>query len=390
MHRNPFDLNSLSPPNLKKLYQQLDDFGNNYPEIVEIHSLGLSDEGREIKAFHVTDRGRRSLAEKEVVVVICGRHGDELGAFAVGLQLLHWLVSEEASDIIKDQLLIIVPFANPDGFVRGEFFAPKDKLSGIEKNYIKLLVDKFRPDVLIDVHSIGRGDLEAVIAGHTSHTGEDDFISGLLGTRMIKGAELEGYPFILHLLGVQQLKPWTNVQYNNFICQECFELCHSLVFGLEVNHYSLDIDDAAQSGVAAIKPLLNAANKRFPWEYYSGYPNRIIKGNFLTSIRATGNRPGDRRESRYEIWNNRDSFTEPIRKIPDRRTIKIKTDYSGEILLHPISFCCRIRGRPNIRQVYLDDSETKFYTCEDDCSLYVFSDALSLNRGEHEVEIKLE
>lgn len=389
MHHHGLDFTFLFPPNLKKLYQQLGEFVGNYAEIVEIHSLALSNEGREIKSVYVTDP-RRPIEEKEVVAIICGRHGNELGAFAVGLQLLNWLVSEEAADVTSNHLVIVVPVANPDGFVRGEFFAPRDKLSGTEENYIRLLVDQFQPDVLIDVHSLGKGDLEAVITGHTFHTGEDDFISGLIAAKMIEGAEQMGYPFVLHPFGVQQPKPWTNVQYNNFICQECFERCHSLVFGLEVNHFSLDIGDAAQSGVAAIMPLLKTVKKRFPWEYHPGYPNRILKGNFLTSVRAAGSRPGDRRNSRYEIWNKRGAFTEPLRKMPDRRTIEIRTDYSGETLLHPISFCCRIRGRPNIRHVYLDGCETNFYTCEDDCSLYLFSDVLSLNRGEYEFQIKFD
>lgn len=387
MDTNPFDINVLFRRNLEDLYQQLDDFVGNYSEITEIHRLGLSDEGREIKAIHVTDIGR-PLAEKEVVVIICGRHGDELGAFAVGLQLLYWLVSEEASDIRRNQLLIIVPFANPDGFVRGEFFAPKDKISVVEKNYIRLLVDTFQPDVLIDVHSLGRGDLEAIIAGHTFHTGEDDFISGLLCARMIKGAELGGYPFILHSLGVQELKPWTNVRYNNFICQECFELCHSLVFGLEVNHFALGLKDAALSGLAAIRPLLKAGNARFPWEYHSGYPNRIIKGNFLTSIRSTGKDARERRISRMEIWKNRELFEEPERQMLDRNTVRIWMKYHGEPLSYPFAICSRIRGKPNVAAVHFNKDEVEFYICQDRCSTYVFTDIPVLNKSDYELTIE--
>ena len=389
MYHNPFDLNFLYPPNLERLYQQLAEFGGNYPETVEIRGFGFSDEGREIKAVLVTNRGR-PLEEKEIVAVICGRHGNELGAFAVGLRLLQWLVSEDAREIRKHQLLIVVPFSNPDGFIRGEFFAPRDKLSAIEKNYIGLLVDRFRPDALIDVHSVGRGDLEAVITGHTSHTGEDDFISGLLAARMIKGAEQEGYPFVFHQLGVQELQPWTNVQYNNFVCQECFELCHAIVIGLEVNHFALDIEDAAQSGVSAIISFLEAVTDRFSWEQHPGYPNKIIKGNFLTSIRAAGKQPGDRRESRYEMWRNKDQLSEPIRKMPNRKTIEIYMNYSGEELHHPVSLSCRIRGRPNIREVYLNESQTVFHTCEDNCSVYLFSDVFPLNEGKYKLQIKFD
>jgi len=53
---HPFDLNSLSPPHLEKLSEQLADFSGNHPDVVEQWSLGLSDAGREITALLVTDR----------------------------------------------------------------------------------------------------------------------------------------------------------------------------------------------------------------------------------------------------------------------------------------------------------------------------------------------
>jgi hypothetical protein len=41
----------------------------NNPGTVEIHSLGLSAEGRDIKAVYITDRGV-PLVEKEIAVVL--------------------------------------------------------------------------------------------------------------------------------------------------------------------------------------------------------------------------------------------------------------------------------------------------------------------------------
>jgi len=207
---------------------------------------------------------------------------------------------------------------------------------------------------------------------------------------MIEGAEQEGYPFLYHPLGVQAVHPWTVVRYNNFVCQECFERCHAIVMGLEVNHFALSVEDAARSGLAVLRPFLHAGIDRFSWEPHPGYPNTIIKGNFLTSLRAAGKRPGDRRESRYEMWQNRDLLSEPLRMMPDPKTIEVYTKYSGEETLHAVSVSCRMRGRPAVREVYLNGSQTEFYTCEDDCSLYLFSDVLSLTKGEYKLRIKFD
>jgi len=387
MGNKGFNFKALSPPNLEELYKQLEDFVYQNRSIAQIHSLGFSAEGRDIKAVDLTDK-TVPLSEKEITVIICGRHGDEIGAHASGLMLLQWLASKDAAHIRERQLLMIVPVANPDGFVRGEFFAPKDKLSEVEINTIGSLVETYLPDTLIDIHSLGRGDLEAIILAHSEHRGEDDFIYGILASRMLKGAEAAGFPFLVHTLGLQEPPPWTNVHYNNFICHKCYTHCHSIVFGLEVNHFALDLKNTALSAIAAIKPLLQSGNIRFPWERHLGYPNRILKGNLLTSIRSTGMDARERRLSREETWRNRSLFEEPKRKMLNERTIRIWTKYYGEPLSHYFCMCSRIRGKPNVARVRLNENEIEFFTCQDDCSTYVFADVRASEKGSYEFIIE--
>jgi len=374
---------------LDALYQDLDKFVARNQETAGVRSLGSSAEGYDIKAIYVTDR-EVPLEEKEIAMIICGRHGNERGAFAVGPELLEWLVSREGASTRNRQFVVVVPVANPDGFVRGEFLAPRDKLSVTEINAINALVKDWQPDAVIDVHSLGRADLEAVITAHTSHQGEDDFIHGMVASDMVRGAASQGYPFALHTLGTQKFIPWVNIGYNNFFCQELYDRFHPLVFGMEVNHFALDIADAARSGLAAITPLLETGNRRFPWEYCAGYPNRILVGNFLTSIRAAGKNSAERRRSRSEIWKNRKFFTEPKRVMPSRRMVRISTEYSGETLSCGVSLSCRIRGNPNIRHISLNNKkEVSFYTCNDDCSTYVFVDIQPVRAGGCEVSIEI-
>ena len=364
-------------------------------DVVELHSLGLSAEGRDIKAMYITDK-RVPLVEKEVAVIMGLRHGDEAGVAPAALSLLDWLVSEKGAETRRKQLVIFIPVVNPDGFVKQEFGAPRDKISGDESKIILPLILKSQADMLLDIHSLERGNLEAVITGHTEHLGEDDLIHGLAVRRMMEGAAVAGYPYVIHALGVQAVAPWLSTprpsnydtpSYNNWVCAPAYEQLHSLVIGMEVNDFYLSDDECGKSGLAAIIPLLELGNTRSSWEFASGYPNRIVRGNMLVSLRAAGQSAAERRESRMEIWQKRDFFTNPITMLPSKNRIKAKVKYSGEPLSNAFSICCRIRGNPAINGVSLNGIKTDYYSATDNCSTFVFVDVPPAVAGTYEVSI---
>jgi hypothetical protein len=195
-------------PSLDEIYQGLDQFADTNSDIARIESLGLSAEDREIKAAYVTDNSIPA-EKKEVALVICGRHGQELGTRVVGPALLDWLASAEGEETRQHQLVIVVPVANPDGCVRGEFWAPNDKLSETEENTIAALAEAYQPDAVIDIHSWGDlSDGEAVVTANTCHSGEDVFIHESIAAKMAEHAGAKGYPFLIHrtrLPGFQQI-----------------------------------------------------------------------------------------------------------------------------------------------------------------------------------------
>lgn len=367
----------------------------NNSATVELNSLGLSAEGRDIKAVYITDKSV-SLAEKEVAVVMGLRHGDEVGVVSAVSSLLDWLVSEGGAETRRRQLVIVIPVVNPDGFIKQEFGAPRDRISDDERKIILPLILECQADLLLDIHSLDRGDLEAVITGHTTHLGEDDLIHGLAACRMMEGAAVAGYPYVTHALGVQSLAPWLSTprpsnydtpSYNNWVCAPAYEQLHSLVMGMEVNDFYLNDDECGKSGLAAIIPLLELGNTRSSWEFASGYPNRIIRGNMLISLRAAGQSAAVRRESRMEIWQKRDFLTDPIRMLPSQNRIKAKVEYSGEPLSSAFSICCRIRGNPAINGVSLNGIKTDYYSSTDNCSTFVFVDVPPAVAGTYEVSI---
>ena len=158
-------------------YQELMDwifeFADHNQDIVSMETIGRSNEGRDIQAVHITDK-RYPIDHKEVVLIVLGRHGDELGTRVVGPAVLQWLASPEAKQHLKSQHILVVPVANPDACVKEIFGLPAFRLSSLEKNSLIKFGLKYIPDVVLDIHSVGKekhgfnwGGLEAVISTRT-------------------------------------------------------------------------------------------------------------------------------------------------------------------------------------------------------------------------------
>jgi hypothetical protein len=369
----------------------------NHHEIARAETIGQSNEGRDIKAIHVTDNGL-PVDDKEVVLIVIGRHGDELGTRVIGPALLEWLASEEAKAIIERQHIIVVPVANPDACVRAVFGLPVYHLSALEKKSILQLGMTHIPDLVLDIHSVGEekfgfnwGGIESVVIDHAANGGEDQYILREMAGEMIDGAAQEGYPFLLHTLEpYQNLRKKADVlselAYNNHFNGALYTSCHALTFGIEVNHFVLAPHETAESGLAVIKSALEMGNQVFPWEYYPGYPNRILSGDFLGSIRPRGKNAGERRVSRREIWHKRNFFEspfDPYREMAAPHSVKITLRYSGEEeIRNGLTVSFRVRGAPKMKRVSVNDGKIDYYTKEDQCSTYVFVDFETVRRDD--------
>jgi hypothetical protein len=243
------------------------------------------------------------IGDKEIALIIIGRHGDELGTRVVGPSILDWLASEAAQKTRDHQHVIVVPVANPDGCVHNVFGLLVHHLSDLEKRTLLPLGEKYVPDIVIDVHSVGKekfalnwGGLEGVIIDQNAKAGKDQYILGEMAREIIHGAARAGYPFLLHTLEYyQQLRKKADglpeSKFNNHVNGALYKAFHPLAFGMEVNYFVLSPHDTAQSGLAVITAMLERGNRISPWEYYPGYPNRILSGDFLVWIGPRGKAP---------------------------------------------------------------------------------------------------
>lgn len=366
---------------LEEIYRHSEQFVRRHSEMARFELLGRSPEDREVWAVHVTDPGVDD-AEKQVAVVVCGRHGSELGTRVVGPAVLDWLASAEAAETRRQQHVIVVPVANPDGCVRRSFWAPRDGLSDTETKTIAALAEAHQVDASIDVHSWGGSrDGEGIVTANTGGSGEDVFIYEALAARMASAAAQQGYPFHIH-------RSYRPRGYNNFYSGPCYDKLHALVFGMEVNHSCLTPRQAAESGLAVIKTLLFEGNTRAGWQMQEGYPNELLIGDFFTSIRATGSNAGERRKSRCRIWQNRSLFARPKREFQRPGTVRVETVYSGQAPDCPFALVCRIPRSPELKRVRLNGEIVEPNTTRDECSTYVSVDVRPSGKEQYELVVE--
>lgn len=374
-------------------YEEVEDWIENYintnKELAHAEIIGHSKEGRAIKAVHVTNNSL-SMDEKEIAFVIVGRHGDEVGTRVVGPAVLEWLASHDAKEIRDRQHVIVIPIANPDGCIHEVFGAPVTHLSDLEKSSLLPLGARYLPDIVLDVHSVGKekhglnwGGLEAVIIDQNATEGEDRYILGEMAREMLHAAGREGYPFLLHTLEPygdlkKKAEALTDLSFNNHVNRALYDAFHPLTFGMEVNHFVLRPDETARSGLAVIKSMLEMGNRVFPWDYHAGYPNRILSGDFLAWIGPRGRNAHERRTSRKEIWSKRRFFKAPFtpyREMLDMHSARITVKYTGEEpIASGITMGFRIRGTPRITSITMNGEKIDYYIKGDECSTYVFLD----------------
>jgi len=127
-------------------------------------------------------------------------------------------------------------------------------------------------------------------------------------------------------------------------------------------------------------------NQVFPWELYQGYPNRLLSGDFLASIRTRGINAGERRKSRQKIWNNIKSFSDPFnpyREVMDKHTLKVLCKYTGEEKIEggiTIGFC--LMNKPDIKKVWLNGAPVFFDVKKTPCSLNLFVDVEKIQKDD--------
>ena len=407
-----FDHMPMGEQGLREVYSWIDDYVKANQKIADKISLGKSEDNKwDIPAVIVTNKSI-SDDEKQNAVVTLTRHGQERGTRVVGPEILNYLASDDASEIRDKQTVIVVPVANPVGFVLDEFHSTMFGITDLEKKIWGNLCANFTPDMMMDYHSLGksdatkydRGDMEVIIPANSSRWGMDEQIYHYVVNKMVEAAAAKGWPYEVHtledlsfyyfgeptgrlpqrylqekvfLLHIQNLFehydfPKKMSTYTNYTNGPAYRDWHTLIFGMETNNWAIKVEDGlAESGLVPCQTLLKMGNGRFPWEKYAGYPINLLVGDFRISVRASGKNPGERRISRQKIWNERANFDILKREmLEDPETTLAEVGYLGENV--PLEFDLCLRMRQNlIKKVMIEDREVEFETFKDDCSTFL-------------------
>ena len=409
---------------VKEIFAWIDKYVHNYREIAEKIILGKSEDGKwEVPAVVVTNKAI-PREKKLISIVTSSRHGQEKGTRVIGPEILNYLASEKAAETRDKQIVVVVPIVNPEGVVLNEFHSSLYGITEHEKNIFAYLCSRYTPDMMIDYHSLGEiegarcdlGDMEAIIPANTTKWGMDEQIYQSVSNRLMEAAASEGWPYEIHtmedlsnyyfgdagsgkmphrymqekvfLLHIQdQYEQYSNMTYTNYTNGPAYLKWHTLVFGVEINHWSIGIQDGlAESGAVITRELLNIGNQKPSWQKYSGYPTDILVGDFRMSIRATGKNPEERRVSREKIWNERAQF-DVLKRVmkEDRELTTAEVGYMGNTPLE-IDLCLRMRQNV-IKQVFVEDQEVDFETFKDNCSTFLSIPIMLKKAGRTKVKV---
>ena len=393
---------------LRQVYSWIDTFVKENSKVAEKISLGKSEDGKwDIPAVVVTNPSIPA-DEKQNAIITLVRHGQERGARVVGPEILNYLISDDAREIRDKQCVIVLPVANPEGFIKDEFNSSMYGITDLEKKIWGNLCSAYVPDMMTDYHSLGkssgpkydRGDVEVILPANTTRWGMDEQVHQYVANKMAEGAAEKGWPYEIHTLEdlsfyyfgdptgtgrfpqryMQEKVFLLHIQdhqeqydaYSNYTNGPAYLKWHALVMGLETNHWAIGVDNGlAESGLAPVQALLHMGNTRFPWEKDSGYPTNILVGDFRISIRPTGKNPGERRTSREKIWRERANFDIIKRGVGDEPTVSTaEIGYIGADAPLDFEVCLRMR-QDRIEKVLVEDQEVSFETFKDKCSTFL-------------------
>lgn len=425
-----FDYMPMGEEGLGEIYSWLDDFVAEHADIAEKIILGRSEnEGWEIPAVVVTNKAV-AREQKQTAVVTLGRHGQERGTRVVGPEILGYLAGPDAARIRDRQTVIVVPVVNPEGMVNDKFHSSMYGITELEKRIFGKLCAMYPPDMMIDFHSLGRsegpkydrGDMEVILPANSTRWAMDEQVHQHVANKMLEAAEAHGWPYEIHtledlsfyyfgepkgrlphrylqekvfLLHIQNPYeqydfPPDRTGYTNYTCGPAYLQWHTLVFGMETNHWAITpAQGLGESGMVPCRALLEMGNERFPWEKDAGYPVNILCGDFRISIRPTGDTPAQRRISRETLWQERFYFDILRREAPDPDTTLAEVRYTGHNLPLEFAVCLRMR-QSKIRGVMLEDREAEFELFTDACSTFVYIPVTLQNSGHAAIRISHE
>lgn len=351
-------------PTLDKIWEQLHRHEKKGLGTIEV--IGKSAEGLEIPMFKATNPDVPD-DDKEIIVTLAGEHGDEVTGPTMHMMLLDWLASDGGTEVLRTQVVMVIPCINVDGFTQCVGFTSEDvdlfvgfSLEGppvsAEARAVWEVIERYIPDAFVNVHG-GRFDelrhallSKTVTSFHPEIAEMMDLAADEEGWPQGRNTEFEVFPAPGDLLSREDRPGRPAVPFSSNMSYTAKKY-HTLSCLMHV--------DDEREGLPRLKKLLQIGSSRWPTEYYRGYPNRIMKYQGVGLLSACGKTAAQRRASRAELRENSDGLfllSQPCRPGTDILVLHRRTK---PFIRHGAGIRFRIPKGSKIRQVIFNEQEMK-------------------------------
>ncbi|NRA37319.1 MAG: succinylglutamate desuccinylase/aspartoacylase family protein [Planctomycetes bacterium] len=398
--KTDFPIDMGSSPNSAEVVAYMKAFAKKHPGYAKMNKLGASTEGRIIYSMTMTDP-KAAAKDKQHVIIVGGRHGNEESGRLIALKLMDYLVTAAGRKHLKKQKIVILPNGNPDGCERDIYHTPagvnvaqdyQEKKPITETLAFLKAIEPLRPELMIDLHARGKTgcSTDMVLYPEAKSYTEDDNILHQLAHDMSVAGEKVGIPHLTH-----PLKWWmdgfcgvVSISYQDY------KAISMLTETAESNTHCHSEKLRAKAGVARIAEALKWGNVRYPGMYAEGYPCQIIAGSYAKALVAVGGNAAARRKSRIDAWKNVEHMAWKSSGVVEDKSKKLIFAYSGKVLNHGLGIQMLSRHRRAPKSVTLNEkklrvSETNGYVQWSARSgNAVLVNIPKVSRGDYEIQIE--
>ncbi len=332
-----------------------------FPQIVSTQSLGRSKGKRHIPLLIISHPAIPDH-DKQHVLIVGGRHGNEESGRAQALALLDYLCTKGAERLLKKQKIFIMPIANPDGSA-ADIYKNTDGINpctdielpniAAEGQAFEKALTLAQPDLFIDLHAKGHSGFNFDMVLHPAQRAytEDFALIWQIMQDMAQAGEACGVPHHIHSMEW----PGWNDRGPCAICYDRYKSISLLTESAESNAGCLPLRQRARTGLKRLLAALAHGQKKHPKAAYSGYSNHLVVGSFYLGVVAIGHNSEQRRHNRIRIWKQRDHIAQLQVQMPEQELSKIcHLDYRGEDLGDACGIQLQCMGKRRIRRVTLN------------------------------------
>ena len=313
-----------------------------HPRLLKLETPARTREGAGIHLLKITAPETRD-ADKQIALITALHGGPERSGTTTCMRVIEWLLSDdaEAVETRRRQIVLLMPIINPHGYFTTDRFGNSSGIdpytgggpqnwdlktmtykAGKDVPEVKAfldVVDRFRPDVHLDLHGTGLQEYAVDQLGDRKrYAGQTMFeVTGSAYSNyalrpwdwrvteaMISAGVEAGYPSDRFEADAQRAywgpamnslvhHTWRG-RPNFYTAQYAYAKYHTMVAALEIGWEA--------SGLARTKGLLRIGNGRWPTRVHDGYPVDRVRsfiGHYITAYGATA---AGRRQSRTELW----------------------------------------------------------------------------------------